>query len=383
VADIPARPGNDEEASRRLARIKLEQLDDYESALRHAEQLRSLGPNDLPSLSAQMAEVERRRHRLSSSIGGHLSPRWRPKQIWRRWDEERPRAHVFIDETGLTRGHDSAFPYFATAAVIIADSDLATVNATVHDWQRRWIGSSRYVHEMDIRKATGAFYFNGDTEVQARAFDDYRELLSSLPYTVVAVVIDKQAFRVLHPDGSVDGYLPSRLYPLSVQMLFERVVHCLYGMTDSRGLVEAEGIGETEDALLQQTFADLKLRGTRYLKEAWFQYQLRQHVAFYGKSHNRPGLQLADWIVKPCADAVATAKAQTAGSLASHHRVWDVVRTHLYDGNQGRPDKFGLKVYPSAPVGQRGVLFPGMPVEDEVDWDPEKLKGLAANAGDP
>jgi hypothetical protein len=63
--------------------------------------------------------------------------------------------------------------------------------------------------------------------------------------------------------------------------------------------------------------------------------------------------------------------------------VWDFVKPHLYDGRQGRPDKFGLKVYPSAPESQRLTLFPDVPVGLDVDWNPGKLKGLSASAGDP
>lgn len=363
--------GAEAEARRRLARMRLEGLGDYELAVRHAESLRLANAPDLASLSGILDEISRRRTALKALAGGRLQPRWRPKQTFGRWAEHRPVAHVFIDETGLTKGTDPHFPFFATAAVIVADRDMTAVGDAIHSWQQRWWGTPRYVHELDVRKGTGSFHFSGDEAQRKRALTEYFHLLSHLPYAVVAVVIDKLALAELHPDGVIDGYLPAQSYPLAVQMLFERVAHCLYSMDDSIGLVEAEGIGEKEDALLQQAYSDLRLRGTRYLSERWFRYQLREYIAFYGKVHNRPGLQLADWIVKPCADAVAFSNKRTS----QHHAGWEHVFAHLYGGGQDRPDKFGLKVYPSQQLVNRELLFPDIPVERDVDWDPEKLKG--------
>jgi hypothetical protein len=203
-------------------------------------------------------------------------------------------------------------------------------------------------------------------------------MLGTLPYKVTAVVIDKVRFRREHPDGTVDSVLPRRLYPLVVHMLFERVVHCLWTMGDRRGDIEAEGIGEIEDAHLQQAVATLKLRGTRFQSERWFRYQLADHVGFFGKSHRRPGLQLADWVVKACADAAQGAR---DGSFRdSGNRVanpwWEEVRQHLYDGGQGREDTFGLKVYPGLHREERLWLFPDSRVDELARWEPlEKAQG--------
>jgi hypothetical protein len=335
-----------------------------------------MGPDDLPSLSATIREVEERRHKWEFLAGGHLEPRVRPKQHWLRWDAKRPTAIVSIDETGLTKGDDPTFPFFATAAVIIRDAHVEQVRRAISDWQERWFGSPRYVHEMDIRKGTGAFHFSGDIERRGAAHAHLVEVLRELPYTVVTVVIDKREFQRLHPDGQVDSYLPGRLYPLAVHMLFERVVHCLHEMDDSFGLVEAEGIGEKEDALLQQSYSGLRLTGTRFLSERWFRYQTRDFVEFFGKMHNKPGLQLADWVVRPCAEAVRAAGRLSNGESRTHgHATWDAVKPHLYDGGQGRPDKFGLKIYPSAPEEPRLTLWPELPVLDPVDWEPRKAQG--------
>lgn len=376
-------PPDQEQADRRLARRRLARLEDYEAAVRHAEHLRATGAPELSSLRPVLEEIDSRRHSLTMQAGGHLERRHRPKQTWSRWNGTRPGARVFIDETGLTKGTDPNFPTFATAAVIVREEAYAELSENIYGWQDRWFGRQRYIHESDIRRGTGAFHMAGNTPRREAALAEYYQLLNTLPYTLITVVIEKDQFHHIHPDGNVDGYLPGRLYPLAIQMLFERVVHYLYHDSDRRGIIEAEGIGEKEDALLQQSFADLKLHGTRFLQEAWFRYQLGDYVAFHGKAENKPGLQLADWVVKPAADAVVCARRALAGRPTTHHPGWANVREHLYDGNQNRPDTFGLKVYPSTPPEMREFLFPGRLQDVQPDWAPRKPKGPDTEAWDP
>jgi hypothetical protein len=290
---------------------------------------------------------------------------------------------VFVDETGLTRGDDPENRIFAAVAVIVRDEDQPIVDREVRGWQERWLGRPRYVHELDVRKRTGSFHLAGDVTRQNEAFAEYTELLRSLPYRLLAVAIEKDELTEFHPDGRIDGYLPGSLYPLSVQLLFERVVHCLNWDDDRLGRIEAEGVGQTEDALLQQSFSALKLRGTRFHQEAWFRYQLGDYVAFYGKAHNRPGLQLADWVARPIAEAVMCARARENGAELEHHACWAAIASHLYDGHQSRPDTFGLKIYPQAPYAMRRYLFPGADLDRAADWAPKKLRGPAAEAVDP
>lgn len=249
----------------------------------------------------------------------------------------------------------------------------------MRSWQERHFGRARYVHELDIRKRTGPFHFGGNVERQDLASHELQVMLTQLPYRVMAVVIDKARFSGLHPAGRVDGILPTRMYPLVVNMLFERVVHCLWTMGDLKGDIEAEGIGETEDAYLQQAVATLKLTGTRFQSERWFRYQLADYVAFYGKANNRIGLQLADWVVKPCADAARSAREpalRVEGRVP--HPMWSAISGHLYDGAQSRPDTFGVKVYPALAQEERRWLFPDARLEALADWEPKKLKGPGA-----
>jgi hypothetical protein len=373
-ADKPKPPLSDNEiALRRVARQEMEWLMDVDAAARHLDHLMTLGPEGLPRPVQLIEDVGARLQALSDRTDGHLLPRQRPKQKSNdRWSTNRPRALVSIDETGLTKGVDPAAPYFAAAAVIVEADHLSHVEEAVRGWQTRHFGEPRYVHELDIRKGTGAFYFGGDHAKRDQAASELKELLTELPYTVTAVAIDKERFGAVHPNGRVDEVLPNRLYPLVVNMLFERVVHCLWSMGDLKGDLEAEGIGEVEDAHLQQAVATLKLRGTRFQSEGWFRYQLADHVSFFGKVHNRPGLQLADWVVKPCADAARAARDPSMRTTSDcvPHAMWEAVRKHMYDGNQGREDTFGLKVYPGLSREERLWLFPDAAVDDLARWDP-------------
>lgn len=377
----------DSESRVKALRARLGSLDDYFHALSHAEAVRRDNAPELPSLSGALEELARRQQSVQSQLNAlgmsRIESRLRPKQQYKRWAPERPRAHVYIDETGLQHGFDSTFDVFGVAAVIIAETDIQFVESSITEWQNRW-NDGKYAHELDVRNGRERFHPANCARDEMLA--SWVVLVASLPLTIIAVVIDKALFRLTHPDGRVDDHLPTNVYALAVNILFERVVHCLYGMEDSIGMVIAEGVGEKEDAELQRAFSYLKLRGTRFVSERWFRYQTREHIEFFGKAHNIAGLQIADWVVKPCADAaIHSSRPETKlYDLEQCHVLWRAVRPLLYDGKQVRPDHFGLKIYPRSGDTQRALIFPGVDLSNDWDWSPEKLKGsLAQSAGSP
>ncbi|MCC6387799.1 MAG: hypothetical protein IT302_10485 [Dehalococcoidia bacterium] len=374
---------DDELARRRVAAQEIEWLRDVEAAARHLDHLLSDGAPGLPRPTELLRQLDARLHSLSGSLGQHQTARQRPRQTTSdRWSAERLRAYVCIDETGLSKGNDPVAPYFATAAVIIRAEEMPLIDAAVNGWQRKHFGRERYIHELDVRKGTGAFHFDGDRSRRDAALRELADMLRDLPFYVTCVVIDKDRFRAAHPTSIVDGVLPTRLYPLAVHMMLERVVHCLWNLGDRKGDLEAEGVGEVEDAHLQRAVANLKLTGTRFQSERWFRYQLADHVTFHGKVHNRAGLQLADWVVKPCADAARAARTPALRTPENTvgHAMWEVVREHLWDGEQARKDTFGLKVYPGLSPEERLWLFPEADIWSLADWEPKKAQGPRENA---
>lgn len=368
---------DDELAERRQARQELEGLADVYAAVQHVDHILDGVAQGLPRPSQLLEAVTARIASLEAKVLGHNVGRQRPKQRWNRWDADRPRALVAIDETGLSKGNDPEAPYFGVAAVLIRKEDLPVVESAIEAWKIKHFGRARYIHELQIRKGTGAFYFDGDASRRTRAREELFVLLRDLPYAVTAVVIDKERFSKEHPDGRIDTVLPTRLYPMVVNMLFERVVHWLWVSGDRKGDIEAEGIGEKEDAYLQQAVSNLKLRGTRFQDEMWFRYQLADHVSFHGKPDAMAGLQLADWVVKACADAARAARDPSVRKDDRvAHAMWDAIKGHAYDGRQRRADTFGIKVYPGLDDAQRAWLFPDCDPTSLAMWEPEKLKGL-------
>lgn len=105
------------------------------------------------------------------------------------------------------------------------------------------------------------------------------------------------------------------------------------------GQTFAESRERREDALLQYEFVRLQLEGTRYLSPSGFRQQLSPTIEFRTKGNNLPGLQIADIAARPIAEWVKTRDNNT-------HR-WNVFKPKLYDGSQGRPGSYGLKVFPS------------------------------------
>lgn len=191
--------------------MELESLDDYELALRHAEHVRSIGLTDVPGVGSLLEAVDRRRHQLVARLGGHLEPRHRAKQRWKRWDAARPSATVGVDETGLSKGNDANYPFFAAGGVVVRGRDFEQVAEAVRRWQVTYTGSVQFVHEPDVRRGSGCLHLGGDRLRQEEAKDALEWLLADLPFSLVVVIIDKRRFGAWYPDGQVDGMLPGRM----------------------------------------------------------------------------------------------------------------------------------------------------------------------------
>ena len=108
------------------------------------------------------------------------------------------------------------------------------------------------------------------------------------------------------------------------------------------GLVIAERIGPKEATQLMNEYSRLQLEGTQYISDSWFRYQLAESIIFGEKQDLMPGLEMTDVIARPIAEKVID---------PSHTPVrWEPIRKKFYDGGQGRPESYGLKVFPT-PVG--------------------------------
>lgn len=129
---------DDELALRRRAVQELRWLEEVDLAARHLDRVLTDFPG-LPRPTQLLEEIRRRAESLAATAGHPLVKRRRPKQKWKdRWDANRPAATVAIDESGLPKGHDPNAPFFATAAVVIRDTDLPEVERQIRGRPARW-----------------------------------------------------------------------------------------------------------------------------------------------------------------------------------------------------------------------------------------------------
>jgi len=330
----------------RIAAQRLRDAHDYlchlELAVRSARKL----DYDLSNLQKEVSRVSAEIPRLERRKGERIEPR-RKVQYRRRTanDAPRPQFHLYLDECGShqLRRADEDFPVFVLCGVIVNADTYPTFDRHWKTWKALRLGSPGFiVHEPDVRTRSYKFHRNDPLE-QAALLDSLDIELAELEFDMIAAAIDKRAFFDKHGDDPVDDFLPLSAYLMCVDFVIERFVHYLYYRGgDARGQVFAESRGDREDAEIHAEFIRLLLEGTQWQADGWFRYQLRPYIEFFPKSRNNSGLQIADLGARPIAEKIL--------HPTSAPERWTFFRTRLYDGVEGRPASYGLKIYPAPEV---------------------------------
>lgn len=342
----PADPDADtqqEHLHPRAARRDLALAKDYVAHLELAKRAKARLDGDTRTVDEELVRATNAVLKLSGRAGETIQPR-RRVPVTKRTADSAPRAEylLFLDECGSHPLHqpDDKFPVFCLCGVIVNRDDYRALDRHWKTWKAAWLGSSRVqVHEPDVRRRSDRFH-NPDPVREQELLDALAEELSTLQFTCIAGVIDKKSFATAHPNGLVDEFLPTSGYLMCIDFVIERFVHFLYHAGgDARGLVFAESRGLREDAEVHAEFIRLQLEGTQWQSEDWFRYQLRPFIEFEPKDRNTSGLQVADLAARPIAEKVL--------DPSTTPERWQVILSKLYDGGQGRPMSYGLKVYPS------------------------------------
>lgn len=326
----------------RVANHRLRAAHDYlchlELAVRSA---RTLG-YDLGNLQKEISRVTAEIPRLERRKGERIEPRRRVEYRRRTLrDAPRPQFHLYLDECGshhLGQPGDD-FPVFVLCGVIVDADAYPAFDRHWKTWKATRLGSPDIrVHEPNVRNRSYDFHRSDPVE-QADLLLSLDPELSELAFDVIAAAIDKRAFFQTHGNNPVDDFLPRSAYLMCVDFLIERFVHYLYYRGgDAQGQVFAESRGSREDAEVHAEFIRLLLEGTQWQADGWFRYQLRPSIEFLPKSRNVSGLQIADLGARPIAEKILQPD--------STPERWLLFRSRLYDGVEGRPASYGLKVYP-------------------------------------
>lgn len=324
-------------------------LEHYIANLYHAKKLREGLYEETGVIEGLIIEAEENRSYLRGRIlKEHIEPRQRPRTS-KKADSERPTCYLFLDECG---GHeskkvDSKFPVFCLSGLVVTEEDYTKQIAP------RWNGfKARYLHSIDARihepsirgKRLKYFLSRYGSSDPASFESTLHDILSETNYTLISTVIRKDEHKSTFGEMPIDMFLPLSQYHIALDFILERFVHYLHNQAgDARGIVIAERIGDKETAQLKHEYARLRLEGTQYISPSWFRYQLSDSLFFADKNDLIPGLEMTDIIARPTAE-----KVKDPSSVPVR---WEPIKTKFYDGTQGRPESYGLKVFPT-PISQ-------------------------------
>ncbi len=328
----------DLEASRdkRVARRRLERLDEYAALLRRAKSaLPTTGLKPDPQLDRLINIADATRGNLQKATEGRVTTRKRPKNSV---PDPKDSCLVFLDECGAhSLVSKDTFPVFCLTAVVIRESEYPRVDLLMHAWKETCFRDVNFViHEPDIRYRLGPW---GKPERDA-LLALLRELLAQLEFAAVACIVRRGEYVAEFGAGAPDDSLPGHPYLMALDFLLERVLMVLDAdFNGGRAKVIAESRGANEDALLQYEFARLLLDGTSYISGSWFQQQLHPGIHFEAKGgHYATGLQLADLSARPVAEKVVAPE--------STPDRWPEVAKKLCRGQGTKNSILGLKVIP-------------------------------------
>lgn len=247
-----------------------------------------------------------------------------------------------MDECGSTslNAKQSDFGVFALSAVIIPASRYETVDRRWKAWKTEvWGDPKRRIHEPELRKSRGAFWFEGRTARQNEVRESLSDVLRELDFMLITVVVHRDEYFALHGRDPIDASLPLSVYHMVLDFMSERLVRALHDCFDNaRGHLVAEARGPLEDAQLQQEFARLHIDGTSYVSGSWFRQQLQPGIQFGTKPECITGLELADLAARPCAEKVL-APDRTPPR-------WPEFREKLCSLQRTKHSPLGLKIVP-------------------------------------
>ena len=239
---------------------------------------------------------------------------------------------AYGDESGTaTFGKIEAdFPAVGLAFCVFHVKDyVREVVPQVQALKFRHFGHDQVVlHERDIRRRQGEFKLGSGREREA-FMQDLGAVMSGLPMTVVATVVDQQRLRERY-GKAFDAY------DLALRCCVAQLLDWI-GKADQSGsaarvpvIAEARTSVEQNRATVDRFHAGLAGTG-RYASPPSPRAELR----FASKQANSTGLQIADLVVRPIV--------LQALRPDQPNRAWDAISPKLYDGGPAVTDDPGVR----------------------------------------
>lgn len=232
---------------------------------------------------------------------------------------------IFCDESGdhgITKINPEN-PIFVLAFCIFRKNDyVSIIKQAIAKLKIDFWGHDLVVlHNHEIRKSTGEFLFLFNEEKRRVFLHALNETIKSLPFYIVATVIDKRELR--ESLNASNPYLLALGYCLEQTLIFLEQHEQLHKLThiivESRGKPEDRDLGFAFDQITSQTNNSYPMS-----------------IRFANKQTNSSGLQIADLVAYPIARHVL--------KRDQPNQAFDIVREKLF----GFPeyDDAGLMCYP-------------------------------------
>ena len=257
---------------------------------------------------------------------------------------------IYIDENGnpdLAHSDDPRYRFLALTGVIFEIDYIEKVVAPeVEELKKRFFHSHPddpvILHRKELVNRKPPFERLEDSTIREQFNHALLELLGSLSYVVVTIVIDKKVHRDLYKVWHADPYH----YCLAI--LMERYFHFLSG-EGSKGDAMAESRGGNEDMRMKRSFENLYREGTSFVSPDQFNMHLTSsELKVKPKANNIAGLQICDIVAHPSQRYVL----KLNNKIADRRDVFGdriaelLVNSKYYRSASGRIDGYGVKMLP-------------------------------------
>lgn len=244
---------------------------------------------------------------------------------------------MFLDESGdhsLVK-IDDQFPVFCLAGCIFDENEYhQNSKAKIGAFKIRYFSNSEVIlHSRQIRKCEPPFNILLNQNTKQNFYKDLNNLMSQLPYTILASAILKQKLKDRYSD-------PTNPYTLSLVFIMERFLYFLEENNDV-GYISVESRDPKSNTDLLTAFTETINNGSwineTHITAERFQRKI-QKMIFVTKQQNENGHQIADLVAYPIAKfALASEKANPS---------FEVIKPKFRKSSSGKILGYGLKIFP-------------------------------------
>lgn len=244
---------------------------------------------------------------------------------------------LFLDESGHAHptSIDPNSPLLVVCGALFTRKEYPAYRDAARALKRKYFSTDQVVlHSRDIRKRAKPFNILLDPALNAAFIDDINRLFREHAFTVIAAVIDKQAYFKKYPLSRAD------VYKIALEFIMERAMYHVGPKGGEQGTIKiiAESRGANEDGPLLAAYNRILDSGNRYNEATRFRSTYRA-LDFKRKRELIDGLELADLCAYPIARHLLDPQ-------KSHPSYAFVREKLLRRPGSGKADGYGLKRFP-------------------------------------